>query len=47
LVSITLEESNGGTLMTFEQAFFTSKKDRDGHASGWCSAFGKLQELLD
>lgn len=42
LVTITLEEQDGGTAMTFVQTGFDSAASRDGHAGGWGEAFDAL-----
>ena len=42
LVTITFEERNGKTVQTFHQKPFLTIQSRDGHVSGWTSAFDKL-----
>ncbi len=46
LISIELEDRNGKTQMTFRQAEFESRDDRDGHNDGWSQSFDKLAFYL-
>ena len=46
LVTVTLEETAGGTLMSFSQSGFQTPASRDGHAEGWSSSFGNLERHL-
>ncbi len=45
-VTITLDERDGGTFLTFHQAVFPSAETRDGHEEGWCTSLEKLAEHL-
>ena len=45
-VTITLEDRDGKTEMTFTQAVFESDDDRDGHSEGWNSSFNRLDAYL-
>ena len=46
LVTISFEERDGRTEMTFIQAALESIEDRDGHQAGWNESFDKLAEYL-
>ncbi len=46
LVTVTLAEEGGKTVMTFRQTGFSSAESRDGHGGGWTECFDKLGELL-
>lgn len=46
VVTVTLEEDGGGTLMHFRQTPFDSVENRDGHRGGWSSSFDRLDDLL-
>ena len=46
LVTITFEEEGERTRMRFQQAYFNTKANRDGHNFGWNSAFDRLNDLL-
>ncbi len=46
LVTVTLAEEGGKTVMTFRQTGFSSTESRDGHGGGWTECFDKLDELL-
>jgi uncharacterized protein YndB with AHSA1/START domain len=46
LVTVTLAEQGGKTVMTFRQTGFSSAASRDGHGGGWTECFDKLGELL-
>lgn len=46
LVTVTLNEHDGGTEMIFEQTGFESAGSRDGHAGGWGEAFDSLDAAL-
>ncbi len=45
-ITITLDERDGKTEMTFSQGTFESLEDRDGHREGWSESFDKLAECL-
>lgn len=47
LVTITLDEEDGRTRMTFVQEGFTSVEDRDGHADGWTESFADLAAYVE
>ena len=46
LVTVTLAEEGGKTVMTFRQSGFSSAASRDGHGEGWTECFDRLVELL-
>ena len=46
LITITLAEADGRTVMTFHQAVFESAEDRDGHEQGWSESFDKLAAFV-
>ncbi|MFL6121731.1 SRPBCC domain-containing protein [Actinophytocola sp.] len=46
LVTITFDDRDGKTEMTFHQAIFESVEDRDGHQDGWRSTFDDLNACL-
>ena len=46
LVTITLAERGGKTLLTLHQTGFQSVESRDGHKEGWTSTFDRLAEYL-
>jgi uncharacterized protein YndB with AHSA1/START domain len=46
LVSVELEDHEGGTRLSFCQSGFQTIAERDGHAHGWNEAFDRLDELL-
>jgi uncharacterized protein YndB with AHSA1/START domain len=46
VVTITLAEQGGKTLMTFRQVPFQSAGELDGHRGGWTSTFDRLDDLL-
>jgi uncharacterized protein YndB with AHSA1/START domain len=46
LVTVTLAEHAGKTVMTFRQTPFRSVAERDGHREGWTSTFNRLDALL-
>lgn len=46
LVSITFEDRDGKTEMTFHQAIFETVEDRDGHVGGWRETFDDLTTYL-
>jgi uncharacterized protein YndB with AHSA1/START domain len=46
LITVTFEDLGDETLMTFHQATFNTKSNRDGHNYGWNSSFDRLDELL-
>jgi len=45
-ITITFDERDGKTEMTFSQGVFESAEDRDGHREGWSESFDKLAECL-
>jgi uncharacterized protein YndB with AHSA1/START domain len=45
-ITITFDERNGKTEMTFSQGALESAEDRDGHREGWSESFDKLAEYL-
>jgi uncharacterized protein YndB with AHSA1/START domain len=40
------EEDDGRTRMHFQQTYFNTKANRDGHNFGWNSAFDRLEDYL-
>jgi len=46
VVTMTLADQGGKTLMTLRQSPFQSTGEREGHREGWTSAFERLDELL-
>ncbi|MEQ1951481.1 SRPBCC domain-containing protein [Mesorhizobium sp. CN2-181] len=46
VVTITLREQDGKTLLTLHQAFFLSEASRDGHRGGWNETLDNLAEYL-
>ena len=46
LVTVVLEESEGGTDMHFEQTGFATVASRDGHRRGWTEALDSLAAAL-
>jgi uncharacterized protein YndB with AHSA1/START domain len=46
LVTVTFEEHNNKTLMTFQQAIFESIESRDSHNTGWSECFDRLATYL-
>ncbi|WP_442580501.1 SRPBCC family protein [Mesorhizobium sp. ASY16-5R] len=46
VVTITLREQDGKTLLTLHQAFFLSEASRDGHREGWTETLDNLAEYL-
>jgi uncharacterized protein YndB with AHSA1/START domain len=46
LVTVSLEESDGRTVMTFSQVNLATVSSRDGHAEGWSGAFDNLNGYL-
>lgn len=46
VVTITLREQDGKTLLTLHQAFFLSEASRDGHFEGWTETLDNLAEYL-
>ena len=47
LVTVTIDEKNGGTLQTFHQAPFVTVAIRDSHVGGWNSLFNKQQLYVE
>lgn len=45
-VTITFRELEGKTVMNFRQGPFETAEDRDGHNTGWSSAFTKFAEFM-
>lgn len=46
-ITVTLEASQGGTLMRFQQTGFTDDRHRDGVAEGWLGCLDKLASRLE
>ena len=46
LVTVTFEEHDNKTLMTFQQAIFESIESRDSHNTGWSECFDRLATYL-
>lgn len=46
VVTITFADQGDRTLMTFRQIPFQSDAEREGHRSGWTSAFDRFDEQL-
>lgn len=46
VVSVTLTEISGGTLLRFRQTGFSNEANRDGHGEGWAQCFERLAGLL-
>lgn len=46
LVTVTFEEQDNKTLMTFQQAIFDSMESRDSHNTGWSECFDRLATYL-
>jgi uncharacterized protein YndB with AHSA1/START domain len=46
LVTVTFEEQDNKTLMTFHQAIFESTESRNSHHSGWSECFDRLTTYL-
>jgi uncharacterized protein YndB with AHSA1/START domain len=46
LCTVTLADHDGKTEMTFHQAVFETREDRDGHVAGWRSGFDDLAAYL-
>jgi uncharacterized protein YndB with AHSA1/START domain len=46
VATVTLVDQGGKTKMTFEQAFFESVEQRDGHQGGWSECFERLAQHL-
>lgn len=46
LVTVTFEEQDNKTLMTFQQAIFESTESRDSHNTGWSECFDRLAIYL-
>lgn len=47
LVTLTFEEEKGKTKMTFHQALFRDKKERDDHEGGWTESFERLAAYVE
>jgi uncharacterized protein YndB with AHSA1/START domain len=47
LLSIALEDADGGTKLTLHHAAFASRESRDGHRGGWNECLDKLGALLE
>jgi uncharacterized protein YndB with AHSA1/START domain len=45
-ITVTFEDSAGGTRMSFRQTGFDSVEHRDANAEGWQGCFAKLQRRL-
>lgn len=46
LVTVTFEEHNGKTRLTFRQEPFATIEERDSHASGWGECLDRLEACL-
>jgi uncharacterized protein YndB with AHSA1/START domain len=46
IVTVTFEEHDGKTKLTFHQAVFESVEGRDSHRSGWSESLDRLDEYL-
>lgn len=46
LVTISFDDRDGKTEMTFHQAIFETVEDRDGHVDGWRECFDELAAYL-
>ncbi|WP_157019301.1 SRPBCC family protein [Mesorhizobium xinjiangense] len=46
VVTVTLAEKDGKTLLTLHQAFFVSEASRDGHETGWNETLDQLERHL-
>lgn len=46
LVTVTFDDRDGRTEMTFHQAIFESVESRDDHAQGWTETFDELTAYL-
>ena len=47
LLTIALEDADGGTKLTLHQAVFVTRESRDGHRGGWTECLDKLAALLE
>lgn len=47
LVTVTLEETDGKTLLSLQQALFDTVEDRAAHFMGWNECFDKLTDVLE
>jgi uncharacterized protein YndB with AHSA1/START domain len=47
LLTISLEDADGGTKLTLRQAEFATRESRDGHRDGWNECLDKLQSVLE
>jgi uncharacterized protein YndB with AHSA1/START domain len=46
LVTVTFDDHNGKTRLTFHQTPFTSVESRDSHTEGWSESFDRLDAYL-
>jgi uncharacterized protein YndB with AHSA1/START domain len=46
LVTLTFEETAGGTRLTLKHEKFATADDRDSHGDGWTASLDRLAELL-
>lgn len=46
LVTVSFEDHDGKTLLSFRQEGFESRESRDGHEEGWKQCFDRLAEAL-
>ena len=46
LITITFDEDGDRTRMRFQQTYFNTKANRDGHNYGWNSGFDRLADYL-
>jgi uncharacterized protein YndB with AHSA1/START domain len=47
LLTIELDDADGGTKLTLHQAVFDSRESREGHRDGWNECLDKLGVVLD
>ena len=46
VVTVTLDDEDGRTMLTLHQGFFLSEASRDGHRGGWEETLDNLAEYL-
>ncbi|MFJ7748830.1 SRPBCC domain-containing protein [Arthrobacter sp. NPDC097144] len=46
LITVDLAAHHGGTRMTFRQGPFSTRRELDGHQTGWNSSFDRLSRYL-
>ena len=47
LLTISLEDADGGTKLTLQQGVFDTRESRDGHRGGWNECLDKLGALIE